>query len=101
MTNDVGRAPSGQALVSDEAGSRLHPSGFDPSHILAALEEVVYVARNASGRSQWHRLNSSRPFDYEDFCVWVDHWELTHPVVTAIAALQDRDALLRADEIPE
>lgn len=29
--NDVLARPSGQALVSDEAGSRLHPSGFDPS----------------------------------------------------------------------
>lgn len=29
----VVRAPAGQALVSDEAGSRLHPSGFDPSRV--------------------------------------------------------------------
>jgi hypothetical protein len=33
MTNDVGRPPSGQALVSDEAGFRLHPAGFDPSRM--------------------------------------------------------------------
>lgn len=31
MKKDVGARPAGQALVSDEAGSRLHPSGFDPS----------------------------------------------------------------------
>ena len=31
MNKDLGRAPSGQALVSDEAPMGLHPSGFDPS----------------------------------------------------------------------
>lgn len=32
MTQDNGRAPSGQALVaSDQAASRLAPTGFDPS----------------------------------------------------------------------
>lgn len=32
MGDDIlGRDPSGQALVSDQAASRLDPSGFDPS----------------------------------------------------------------------
>jgi hypothetical protein len=62
-----------------------------------ALEEAVYAVRNAAGVSEWHRRYSSRPFDYEDFCVWVDHWALMHPVVTQIASLHDREVLLRAD----
>jgi hypothetical protein len=62
-----------------------------------ALEEAVYVVRNAAGVSEWHKRYGSRPFDYQDFCVWVDHWTLMHPVVTEIAALQDRDVLLQAD----
>ena len=31
VEDSSGARPSDQALVSDEAGSRLHPSGFDPS----------------------------------------------------------------------
>jgi hypothetical protein len=33
MTQDNGRDPSGQALVSDQAPAHLHPSGFDPSRV--------------------------------------------------------------------
>jgi hypothetical protein len=45
------------------------------------------------GVSEWHKRHSSRPFDFEDFCVWADHWILMHPIVTEIAALDDRDVL--------
>lgn len=99
MTKHSGRLSGSREPSPSCTG--LGPSGFDPGRVLEALAEVVYVARNAVGRSEWHRLNSSRPFDYEDFCMWVDHWQLMHPVVAAIAALQDREALLRAEEIPE
>ena len=49
-----GRAPSGQALVSDQAPSGLDPSGFDPSRdaeILAiigayrAIQALPFIAR--------------------------------------------------------
>lgn len=40
VDNDTGRVLSDQALVSDQAASRLAPSGFDPSRI-EALEDVL------------------------------------------------------------
>lgn len=98
----TGRAPSGQALVaSDEVRSGLHPTGFDPSRVFEALEEAVYAIRNTAGVSQWHALHgwgdAEKTFDFDRFLVWVEHWSLAHPAVAAIAALQDRDALLRHD----
>jgi len=45
----VGARPSDQALVaSDEAGSRLHPSGFDPSRYDAMLPSAILLAAG------WH-----------------------------------------------
>jgi hypothetical protein len=55
-----------------------------------ALEEAVWALRNAAELSEWHKRHSSRPFDYQDFCVWVEHWVGAHPIVTQIAAHHDR-----------
>lgn len=68
---------------------------YDRAHLLEALREAVYAVRNAAGNSEWHRRFSTRPFDHEDFRVWAEHWQLMHPVVTLIAAIQDRDAVTR------
>jgi hypothetical protein len=40
----VGRAPSGQALVSDEAPAGLHPPGFDPSRIGLLVRALLSVS---------------------------------------------------------
>ena len=54
-----GRAPSGQALVSDEARSGLHPSGFDPSrtNALTEIEHRLDLIREYGGFSVWAWAN--------------------------------------------
>jgi hypothetical protein len=44
----TGRAPAGQALVSDEARSDLHPSGFDPSRF-----EYRFSIQDGRERHDW------------------------------------------------
>lgn len=54
---DAGRAPSGQALVSDQAASRLAPSGFDPSReqaLMSIIRDTLWMAcRYAHGRQSY------------------------------------------------
>ena len=65
---------------------------YEKERLIEALRDAVYAVRNAAGISEWHKRHSSRPFDYEDFRVWADHWQQMYPVVGLIAAIQDRDA---------
>ena len=57
---EVGRAPSGQALVSDQAPAGLDPSGFDPSRV-----EVLSLGYTdppvECSKARWWEI--FRPFD--------------------------------------
>lgn len=71
MSKDVGRAPSGRALVaSDQAAARLDPSGFDPSRVRVrtARDEMRRVAerflrqhqRDLDSPAYWDRDKGGR-----------------------------------------
>lgn len=45
----IGARPADQALVSDQAASRLAPSGFDPSRIWHATERIPYSTMGYGG----------------------------------------------------
>jgi hypothetical protein len=50
VAQDIGRVPSGQALVSDEAATHLHPSGFDPSRTIAMFRRIADKCEAAPSR---------------------------------------------------
>lgn len=63
-----------------------------PKDTAEALESAVYVVRNITGVSEWHKLfgrDDPAGFD-EDFRCWADHWHETHESVRNIATEQDR-----------
>lgn len=72
MRLDSRRAPSGQALVSDQAAARLDPPGFDPSRV-AALHVAGAALRSLNMGAVRLRY---RPADHlitrDTFSLWLE-----------------------------
>ena len=96
---DKGASAKAETGPREPSPDSLGPSDFDPARVFDALRDAVYVIRNRAGLSEWSRRYGQGPVESDDFCIWVEHWMLMHPIVTALGALDDREIILRADAV--